>query len=88
MAKELRYLFLILSIFIFILLTLKFYFSDDNKKNSYRSKKDIDKRIINYSQNIILLKNNTKESVEYIEETISKNKKNFYFWKLKTDNEK
>jgi len=73
---------------LFFFLTLKYYFSDENKKNSYRSYKALNEKIVNYSQNIILLKNNTKESVEYIEETISKNKKNFYFWKLKTDNEK
>ena len=87
MAKELRYLFLILSIFIFILLTLKFYFSDDNKKNSYRAYKQVDKKITDYSQNIILLKSDTIDIVEYVEKTIDKNKKNYNFWKLIKNNE-
>ena len=88
MVKELRYFFFILSIFIFLLLTLKFYFSDDNKKNSYRSIKNMDQKILKYSQNIILLKNDTNKAVEYIEETIDKNKKDYNFWKLKSNNEK
>ena len=88
MVKELRYFFFILSIFIFLLLILKFYFSDDNKKNSYRSIKNMDEKILNYSKNIILLKKDTNEAVEYIEETIDKNKNDYNFWKLKTNNEK
>ena len=88
MIKELKYFFLILSIFIFLLLTLKFYFSDGNKKNSYRSIKNMDEKILNYSKNIILLKKDTNEAVEYIEETIDKNKNDYNFWKLKTNNEK
>tara|TARA_B110001452_G_scaffold156336_1_gene130172 strand:- start:2562 stop:2825 length:264 start_codon:yes stop_codon:yes gene_type:complete len=82
MIKELRIFFYLIIIFLFIFLVLKFYFSDDNKKNSYRSLKQIDKKIIIYSQNLFLLKNDTKNIVEYIERNISKNKKNYNFWKL------
>ena len=85
MIKELKYLFYILIIFLFILLTLKFYFSDTNIKNSYRSLKEIDNKIITYSQKLILLKNDTKDVVEYVEKTIDKNKKNYNFWKLIND---
>ena len=88
MVKELKYFFFILSIFIFLLLTLNFYFSDGNKKYSYRSIKNMDEKILNYSKNIILLKKDTNEAVEYIEETIDKNKNDYNFWKLKTNNEK
>ena len=56
MLKELRYLFYILIIFLFLFLTLQFYFSDTNKKKSYRSFKEIDDKIIAYSQKLILLK--------------------------------
>tara|TARA_B110000914_G_scaffold179257_1_gene161234 strand:- start:175 stop:441 length:267 start_codon:yes stop_codon:yes gene_type:complete len=85
MLKELKYFFYILIIFIFLFITVKFYISDDNKKNSYRSYKEIDDKISIYSQNLILLKNDTKDVVEYVEKTIDKNKKNYNFWKLITD---
>ena len=87
MLKELKYLFYIFIIFLFLLLTLRFYFSDDNKKNSYRSFKKIDDKIITYSQNLILLKNDTNDIVEYIKKTNDKNKKNYNFWKLINNNE-
>ena len=51
MLKELKYFFYILIIFIFLFITVKFYISDDNKKNSYRSYKEIDDKISIYSQN-------------------------------------
>ena len=87
MIKELKYLLYLFVIFLFFFLSLKYYFSDDNKKNSYRSYKQINKRITNYSQNIILLKSDTTNIVEYIEKTINKNKKNYNFWKLINNNE-
>ena len=85
MLKELKYFFYILIIFIFLFITLKFYISDDNKKNSYRYYKEIDDKISTYSQKLILLKNDTKDVVEYVEKTIDKNKKNYNFWKLIND---
>ena len=86
MLKELRYLFYILIIFLFLFLTLQFYFSDTNKKNSYRSIKEIDDKIITYSQKLILLKNDTNNIIEYVEKSIDKNEKNFNFWKLIANN--
>ena len=82
MLKELKYLFYILIFFLFLILNLKFYFSDTNKKDSYRSFKEIDEKIITYSQKLILLKNNTDNVVKYVEKFTDKNKKNFNFWKL------
>jgi hypothetical protein len=87
MLKELKYLLYLLVITLFFFLSLKYYFSDDNKKNSYRSYKQVDEKIINYSQNIILLKSDTIDIVEYVEKTIDKNKKNYNFWKLIDNNE-
>ena len=87
MLKELRYLFYVLFVFLFLSLTLKFYISDTNKKNSYRSFKEIDDKIITYSQKLILLKNDTGNVVEYVENSIDKNKKNFNFWKLIANND-
>ena len=87
MLKELKYLLYLFVITLFIFLSLKYYFSDDNKKNSYRSHKQIDKKINLYSQNMILLKSDTSDVVEYVEKTIDKNKKNYNFWKLINNNE-
>ena len=87
MIKELKYLFFISIIFLFLFFTVKFYFSDENEKNSYRSFKVLDDNIINYSQKLILLKNDTKDVVEYVEKNTDKNKKNYNFWKLINDNE-
>ena len=72
---------------LFFFLSLKYYFSDNNKKNSYRSYKQVDKKITMYTQNIILLKSDTIDIVEYVEKTIDKNKKNYNFWKLIKNNE-
>ena len=87
MLKELKYLLYLFVITLFFFLSLRYYFSDDNKKNSYRSFKQADEKIIIYSQNIILLKSDTIDIVEYVEKTIDKNKKNYNFWKLINNNE-
>ena len=87
MLKELKYLLYLFIIILFFFISLRYYFSDDNKKNSYRSFKQVDEKIINYSQKIILLKSDTVDIVEYVEKTIDKNKKNYNFWKLINNNE-
>ena len=87
MLKELKYLVYLLVISLFFFLSSKYYFSDDNKKNSYRSFRLVDEKIYNYSQNMILLKNDTIDIVEYVEKTIDKNKKNYNFWALINNNE-
>ena len=87
MLKELKYLLFLLVIAVFFFLSLKYYFSDNNKRNSYRSYKQLDEKIANYSQNVISLKNDTIDIVEYVEKTIDKNKKNYNFWNLINKNE-
>ena len=87
MLKELKYLFFLIFVLLIFFLTLKFYFSDDNKKDSYRSLKLINKKISDHSQNLILLKNDTVDIVEYVEKTKDKDKKNYNFWKLININE-
>jgi|TARA_B110000037_G_scaffold214252_1_gene269883 hypothetical protein len=82
MLKELKYLLYLFVIILFCFLSLKYYFSDDNKKNSYRSYKQVGEKITNYSQNIILLKSDTIDIVEYAEKTIDKNKKKYNFLEL------
>ena len=87
MIKELKYFFFLLIIILFFILSLKYYFSDINKKNSYRSYKLVDENISNYSKILILLENDTNDIVEYVEKNIDKNKKNYNFWKLINNNE-
>ena len=87
MLKELKYLLYLFVIILFFFISLRYYFSDDNKKNSYRSFKQVDEKIINYSQNIILLKSDTIDIVEYVEKATDKNKKSYNFWKLINNNE-
>ena len=87
MFKEFKYLLYLFVITLFLFMSLKYYFSDNNKKNSYRSYKQVDEKISKYSQNLILLKSDTTEIVEYVEKTIDKNKKDYNFWNLLTNNE-
>tara|TARA_B100000787_G_C16029146_1_gene221921 strand:- start:211 stop:474 length:264 start_codon:yes stop_codon:yes gene_type:complete len=87
MIKELKYLLFLSIIFLFIFLNLNYYFSDNNKKKAYRSLKENNEKIDNFSQNIILLENNTDNVVEYVKKDKKKNKKDYNFWKLINNNE-
>ncbi len=82
MFKELKYVLYVIVIFVFIFLTGKFYFSDENEKNYYRSFNNINKKISTYSSNLPLLKNDTDNVIEYVENKVSKDKKKYRFWKL------
>ena len=82
MLKELKYLLFLIVIVLFFFLSFKYYFSNENKKNSYRSLKNIEDKTKNYSRNLILLNSDTVNIVEYVEKSIDKNKKNYNFWKL------
>ena len=81
MIKEIKYLIFITIIFSFIFFVGKYYFSDANKKKSYRSLNNINKKIILYSNNIPILENNTKMIIEYFKNNKVKKKK-YYFWEL------
>jgi len=72
----------IVIIALFIFFTGKYYFSNENIKNSYRSYKNIDQKIKDYSKNLPLLKNDTENIIEYVKQTDKKKKKKFNFWKL------
>ena len=87
MLKELKYFLYLFVITLFIFLSLKYYFSDDNKKNSYKTYKQTDEKIANYSQNLILLKSDTIDIVEYVEKISDKNKKNYNFFFFINNNE-
>ena len=82
MLKELKYLLFLIVIVLFFFLSFKYYFSNENKKNSYRSLKNIEYKTEIYSRNLILLKSDTVDIVEYVKKSIDKNKKNYKFWEL------
>ena len=82
MIKELKYVFYITIIFFFIFFVTKYYFSDDYEKKSYISMNTINEKINNLSKNLVTLKNDTKNIIEYVEYQKDKNKKKYHFWKL------
>ena len=87
MIKEIKYFIFIFIICLFLFLTGRYYFSDTNKKNSYRSLQNIDQKINTYSKNIPILEDDTKNIIEYVEQSSTKKKKKFNFWKLLETNE-
>ena len=87
MLKEIKYFIFIFIICLFLFLTGRYYFSDVNKKNSYRSLQNIDQKINTYSKNIPILEDDTKNIIEYVEQSSTKKKKKFNFWKLLETNE-
>ena len=87
MLKEIKYFIFIFIICLFLFLTGRYYFSDTHKKNSYRSLQNIDQKINTYSKNIPILEDDTKNIIEYVEQSSTKKKKKFNFWKLLETNE-
>ena len=88
MIKELKYFFYIFTIAVFIIFIANYYFSDENKKNSYRSAKIFDIKIVKYTETLQTLESDTENIVEYIENTFNKDKKKYKFWELIIDNDK
>ena len=84
MLRRIKNIIYLLSFFIFIFFTSNFYFSEHNVKKINKSRS----LYINHSdhnlKNIPLLKNDTKDIVEYKDdiEIYKKNKKNYIFWNL------
>ena len=87
MTKEIKYFIFVLLILLFIFLTGRYYFSDTNKKNSYRSLSFYNQKIETYSKNLPILEDDTKDIIEYVEKSNNKKKKKFNFWKLLENNE-
>ena len=82
MFKEIKYLFFVIVIFFFIFFTVRFYFSDENLKKSYRSISQLDKKIKDSEDDLLLLKNNTENIIEFVEYKNNKKAKKFSFWEL------
>ena len=88
MRKELKYLLYISTIFGFFIFVGNYYFSDENIKKSYNSTKLYDNEIIEYSSNLHILKSDTEDIIEYVGNTLNKDKKKYRFWELLINNEK
>ena len=86
MIKEIKYLIFVAFVVLFTFFNIKYYVSDNNKKNSYRSLNNIDKKIEIYSKKLPILESNTQNIIEYVEQNNTKKKK-FNFWKLLEVNE-
>ena len=82
MLKEFRYLIFTIITSLFFFFVGKYYFSDTNKKNSYRSFNNIEKRIELYSNKLPILESDTKDIIQYVEKSNNNKKKKFNFWKL------
>ena len=82
MLKEIKYLIFIFIICLFVFLSGNFYFSDNNKQKSYRSLVTINEKIDIYAKNLPVLEDDTKNIIEYVEQSNKKKKKKFNFWKL------
>ena len=86
MIKEIKYLLFVIFILLFIFFIGRYYFSDENKKRSFRSLNNIDQKLSIYVKKLPVLENNTKDIIKYVEQTNSKKKK-YNFWKLLDFNE-
>ena len=82
MIKELKYFFYVSTILGFLIFVGSYYFSDKNKKNSYRSTKLYDSKIIEYNNELLILESDTEDIIEYVENNLNKDKKKYKFWEL------
>ena len=87
MFKEIKYFIFTFIICFFLFFTAKYYFSDINKKNAYKSLNSINKRIDIFAEKLPILEDDTKNIIEYAEQSNIKKKKKFNFWKLLETNE-
>ena len=62
MKNELKYFFYVVSVLGFLIFIGSYYFSDKNKKNSYRSSKLYNNKIIKYKDDLITLENEYKKN--------------------------
>ena len=84
MLKKIKNTFYIGSCFIFIVLITRFYFSDQNVRDTNKSRSFNFVELNNNIQNLHLLKNDTNNVIEYSNdvEVYKKKKKKFTFFGL------
>ena len=84
MLRKIKNIFYLGSFFIFIILTTRFYFSDQNIRETNKSRSFYSVELNNNIQNLPLLKNDTNNIIEYLNdvEVYKKKKKKFSFFDL------
>ena len=83
MIKEIKYFIYIFTIILFFFLTIKFYLSETNIKNTYKSINYKDENInININDlDLKVLKNNTVDIIEYVDNQLD-DEEEYKFWEL------
>ena len=84
MLKKIKNIFYLGLFFIFIILTTRFYFSDQNIRETNKSRSLYSVKLNNNTQNLPLLRNDTNDIIDYINdiEVYKKKKKKYTFWDL------
>ena len=82
MKKELKYFFYVATILGFLIFVGSYYFSDNNKKNFYRSTILYDGKLIEYNKELLKLESDTEDIIEYVKNDLNKDKKKYKFWDL------
>ena len=84
MLKKIKYIFYIVSFLIFIILITSFYFSDQNIRETNKSRSFYSVKINKDTNKLPLLKNDTNDIIEYRNdiEVYKKKKKYYKFWDL------
>ena len=84
MLKNFKNIFYLASLFIFIILTTRFYFSDQNIRETNKSRSFYSVELNNNTQNLPILKNDTSNIIEYSDdlEVYKKKKKKYTFFGL------
>ena len=81
MIKEIKYFIYIFTIILFFFLTIKFYLSETNIKNTYRSINYKDENINLNELDLKVLKNNTADIIEYVDNQLD-DEEEYKFWEL------
>ena len=81
MIKEIKYFIYIFTIILFFFLTIKFYLSETNIKNTYRSINYKDENININDLHLKVLKNNTVDIIEYVDNQLD-DEEEYKFWEL------
>ena len=81
MIKEIKYIFFICIIFLFIFFNVKYYISDEFEKKYYKSINNLDSKLDLKKNSLIKLDSDTDNIIEYIDEKENKEKK-LLFWDL------
>ena len=84
MLRKIKNIFYLGSFFIFIILATRFYFSDQNIRATNKSRSLYSVELNNNIQNLHLLKNDTNNIIEYLNdvEVYKKKKKKYSFFDL------